>query len=214
MKQIKEGRLNDKFNQTSNLYNWSFDGKFYPILIEKLPQGNVLFPLSKKSSMQIYKWDGKTKHYTFPTFVALDVDVLANLYDFDYSWFEEQIDLSDVNDCTIDDLNLTALKLISAYDLSSKREFLDLARRIYTRCQSHDICFVINQLQIKARETGLTDSDMKMLDGIETNDVQALFCKNVLMRNKTLADAYYAEMREEERVSIKELPIMKLYSEL
>ena len=80
---IKQGYLNDKFTQTSSTYNWRFDDKFYPILIEKQPQGNVLFSLTSDSSMQIFKWDGKTNHYKFPTFAVLDANVVANLYYFD-----------------------------------------------------------------------------------------------------------------------------------
>ncbi len=211
---IKEGKLNNQFNQTSNIYNWIFDDKFYPILIEKQPKGNVVFPLSKNSSMQIYKWDGKTNHYRFPTFALLDIGVLTNLYSFDRTWFENQIDVADANYDTYADLNNVALKLISAYDLSVNNEFLNLASRLYSRFNTNEVYYLINTLQIKARETGLTDYDTRILKGIETNDAQALFCKSVLLGNKKDAEANYAGMSEEERDGIKELPIMKLYSNL
>lgn len=211
---IKEGNLNDKFKQTSNIFNWSFDDKFYPLLIEKQPQGNVLFPLSKNSSMQVLKWDGKTNHYKFPTFAVVDTNVLAKLYNYDYTWFEKQIDMADVNPDTIDDLNIAALKLISAYDLSANMEFLNLAKRIYSKCESKDVCYLINTLQIKVREKGLNASDIKKLNTIKTNDAQTLFCKSVLLGNKKDAEDYYSGMSKEEKENIKALPIMKLYSDL
>lgn len=182
---IKKGYLNDRFNQTNSLYNWSFDDRYYPILIEKQSQGNVLFPLSSNSSMQIFKWDEKTNHYKFPTFAVLDINVIANLYYLDQAWFEKQIDIADVNPDTLGDLNMAALKLVSAYDLSSNIVFLDFAKRIYARFNTDETYYMINMLQIKARETGLTVSDNKKLDGIEPNDPQAQFCKAVLLR-KTL----------------------------
>jgi len=209
---IKQGYLNDKFTQTSSTYNWRFDDKFYPILIEKQPQGNVLFSLTSDSSMQIFKWDGKTNHYKFPTFAVLDANVVANLYYFDQGWFEKQIDIADVNPDTIGELNMVALMLISAYDLSANKEFLNLAKRIYARLNTDEIYYLINTLQIKIRETGLSDSDKKKLSEVETEDAQALFCISVLLRNKNDADAYYKRMSKEEKDIIKDLPIIKLYS--
>lgn len=209
---IKQGYLNDKFTQTSSTYNWRFDDKFYPILIEKQPQGNVLFSLTSDSSMQIFKWDGKTNHYKFPTFAVLDANVVANLYYFDQGWFEKQIDIADVNPDTIGELNMVALMLISAYDLSANKEFLNLAKRIYARLNTDEIYYLINTLQIKIRETGLSDSDKKKLSEVETEDAQALFCISVLLGNKNDADAYYKRMSKEEKDLIKDLPIIKLYS--
>lgn len=209
---IKQGYLNDKFTQTSSTYNWRFDDKFYPILIEKQPQGNVLFSLTSDSSMQIFKWDGKTNHYKFPTFAVLDANVVANLYYFDQGWFEKQIDIADVNPDTIGELNMVALMLISVYDLSANKEFLNLAKRIYARLNTDEIYYLINTLQIKIRETGLSDSDKKKLSEVETEDAQALFCISVLLGNKNDADAYYKRMSKEEKDLIKDLPIIKLYS--
>lgn len=209
---IKQGYLNDKFTQTSSTYNWRFDDKFYPILIEKQPQGNVLFSLTSDSSMQIFKWDGKTNHYKFPTFAVLDANVVANLYYFDQGWFEKQIDIADVNPDTIGELNMVALMLISAYDLSANKEFLNLAKRIYARLNTDETYYLINTLQIKIRETGLSDSDKKKLSEVETEDAQALFCISVLLGNKNDADAYYKRMSKEEKDLIKDLPIIKLYS--
>lgn len=209
---IKQGYLNDKFTQTSSTYNWRFDDKFYPILIEKQPQGNVLFSLTSDSSMQIFKWDGKTNHYKFPTFAVLDANVVANLYYYDQGWFEKQIDIADVNPDTIGELNMVALMLISAYDLSANKEFLNLAKRIYARLNTDEIYYLINTLQIKIRETGLSDSDKKKLSEVETEDAQALFCISVLLGNKNDADAYYKRMSKEEKDLIKDLPIIKLYS--
>lgn len=211
---IKQGYLNDRFNQTSSTYNWSFDNKFYPILIEKQPQGNILFSLSRNSSMQIYKWDGKTNHYKFPSFAVLETNVIANLYNFDRVWFEKQIDIADVNSDTIGDLNMVALKLVSAYDLSSNIVFLSLAKRIYARFNTDEIYYLINTLQIKVRETGLTVSDKKKLDCAETNEVQAQFCKSVLLGNKIEAEGYYKKMSKFEQDQIERLPIMKLYFDM
>ena len=172
----------------------------------------MLFSLTSDSSMQIFKWDGKTNHYKFPTFAVLDANVVANLYYFDQGWFEKQIDIADVNPDTIGELNMVALMLISAYDLSANKEFLNLAKRIYARLNTDEIYYLINTLQIKIRETGLSDSDKKKLSEVETEDAQALFCISVLLGNKNDADAYYKRMSKEEKDLIKDLPIIKLYS--
>lgn len=206
--------MNDKFNETSNRFNWSFDNKYYPILIEKLPQGNVIFPLSKNSSMQVFKCDGDNGHYKFPTFAVLDASVIAQLYNFDYKWFEKQIDIADVNPDTMGDLNNVALMLISAYDFSSNQEFLDLAKRLYSRFHSSEIYCLINMLQIKVRETSLTESDVNTLNNIETDDTQTKFCICVLLGNKKDADNCLMSMSKEVKDGISKLPIMKLYSDM
>lgn len=211
---IKQGYLNDKFTQTSSTYNWHFDDKFYPILIEKQPQGNVLFSLTSDSSMQIFKWDGKTNHYKFPTFAVLDANVIANLYYFDQGWFEKQIDIADVNPDTIGELNMVALMLISAYDLSANKEFLNLAKQIYARFNTDETYYLINTLQIKVRERGLSEADKKKLSDVKTTDAQALFCISVLLGNKNDADTYFNKMSKEVQDLIKDLPINKLYSDM
>ncbi len=211
---IKQGYLNDKFTQTSSTYNWHFDDKFYPILIEKQPQGNLLFSLTSDSSMQIFKWDGKTNHYKFPTFAVLDANVIANLYYFDQGWFEKQIDIADVNPDTIGELNMVALMLISAYDLSANKEFLNLAKQIYARFNTDETYYLINTLQIKVRERGLSEADKKKLSDVKTTDAQALFCISVLLGNKNDADTYFNKMSKEVQDLIKDLPINKLYSDM
>ena len=211
---IKTGKHNDKFKQVSNIYNWCFDDKYYPILIEKLPQGNNLFPLSNDSIMQVFKWNGKLEHYKFPTFAVLENYVLAKLYSFDFTWFEKQIHVADVNPETIADLNFAALKLISAYDICHNIDFLKLARQIYDRINSDDIYALVNTLQIKYRETGLSDSDIKKLSCVETEDVTSLFCISVLLGNKTSAEEYYSKMSKEEKELILKLPIINLYSKM
>lgn len=211
---IKKGLFNDKFNQPSSIYNWSFDNRYYPILIENQPKGIIIFPLTKNSTMQIFKGDGKISRYIFPTFAVLEVDVLANLYSLDCSWFEHQIDIADVNSDTTGDLNFASLKLVSAYDLSHNKEFLNLAKRLYSRFNTDELYCLINVLQIKARETGLSDSDIEKLRSIETNDLSALFCISVLLAETENAEKYFIKMSKDEKDSIKELPIMKLYTDM
>ena len=75
-----------------------------------------------------------------------------------------------------------------------------------------EIYCLINTLQIKIRETGLSDSDKKKLSDVDTADAQALFCISVLLGNKNDADTYYKRMSEKEKDLIKDLPIIKLYS--
>ncbi len=100
------------------------------------------------------------------------------------------------------------------YDLSHNKEFLNLAKRLYSRFNTDELYCLINVLQIKARETGLSDSDIEKLRSIETNDLSALFCISVLLAETENAEKYFIKMSKDEKDSIKELPIMKLYTDM
>lgn len=89
-----------------------------------------------------------------------------------------------------------------------------MAKRLYSRFNTDELYCLINVLQIKARETGLSDSDIEKLRSIETNDLSALFCISVLLAETENAEKYFIKMSKDEKDSIKELPIMKLYTDM
>ena len=66
----------------------------------------------------------KTKNgITFPIFIHHDVDVLANLYYYDYDAFRSQIDNAEINEATSEALLEYVLIMINVFDRNSDSNF-------------------------------------------------------------------------------------------
>ena len=109
-----------------------------------------------------------------PLYSGVDVYVLANLYEYKYEYFYEQIDAAVINEETSEILNCSALKLVQVYDDNKDAEMLKIA--LYTLKKLKDTLgenenYLINELQIKSRQGSLVESDKSLLEAIESDDL-------------------------------------------
>ena len=152
-----------------------------------------------------------------PLFSGVDAHVLANLYEYKYEYFYEQIDAAVINEETSETLNCSALKLIQVYDENEDSEMLKIA--LYTLKKLKDTLgenenYLINELQIKSRQGHLDESDKSVLETIESDDLQLLCAKNILLENRTEAVKYYGMLSKDAKDFFSEWPIYKLYQKL
>ena len=91
--------------------------------------------------------------FIMPLFVYQSAEILSNLYKYDYEYFYTQIDRADINENTIEVLNLEVLKLIKAYDICNDEHFLQIAEYLAKKLENfqHQEEYTMNRLQIKKR---------------------------------------------------------------
>ena len=72
------------------------------------------------------------------------------MYKYDYEYFYTQIDKADINEYTIEVLNLEVLKLIKAYDICKDEHFLQIADYLAKKLENvqHQEHYTMNRLQI------------------------------------------------------------------
>lgn len=107
-------------------------------------------------------------------------------------------------------------KLSPKRDINSDEEFLALAERLLLRLQDfkpHDY-ITLNLLQIKERRAGLDECDIKILQGMNSDDIYTQFGKYILLKDRASAEACLAKFPEEEQEKYKHYPIYALFSEL
>lgn len=114
-------------------------------------------------------------------------------------------------------LNCSALKLIQVYDENKDLEMLKIA--LYTLKKLKDTLgenenYLINELQIKSRQGHLDESDKSVLETIESDDLQLLCAKNILLENRIEAVKCYGMLSKDAKDLFNEWPIHKLYQKL
>jgi len=142
-------------------YIWTFGDKFVPILLHKVNNKIELynFIYSNKIETTILCSEGDDKRqYRLPAFALEEIDVLSNLYSYNYEAFRHQIDTSDANEITSELLLECVLRLISVFDTNGDIHFLDLAALLLQKLEP----FLsrerirLNRLQIRRRQDKLT----------------------------------------------------------
>ncbi|MFB5269577.1 DUF4365 domain-containing protein [Paenibacillus enshidis] len=128
------------------------------------------------------------------------------------------------NELVADYTNKFCLSCINAYVQSGNRELLDLANYIYdrtigTESEGEDY-ILINKLQIKLwRNEDLTIDEsnilyQKKILAIKDNNLNLLFCVNVLLRNRVESTLTFEQMFPEKQEYFKTLPIFKFFEKL
>ena len=96
---IRLGRQNHLLQEGYTKYNWKFGDKDYPLLIIK---NNAIIEIVSSiytNQHGIYipnELDKDKKGYRMPLFLYHDIELLTNLYYYDFDAFKEQIDTSDI----------------------------------------------------------------------------------------------------------------------
>lgn len=116
--------------------------------------------------------------------------------------------------------NIFALELIKAYDVSSRREFLDAASNIFEWLQeieNGNLIYKINNLQITKRQRTYTKDEKNFLAQAQMqnlNNNRILCAINVLLENKSEAEANFDQLTEEEKKEFIQYPIFALAKQL
>lgn len=216
---LRLGKYNSQIQNKLSSYIWEFGDKFVPLIISKKDNEIELINSMYANNFEFfeqYDESSNKKWYHVPTFAYYDVDVLANLYYYDYDAFRSQIDNADINKITSGTLLECMLILINVFDYNSDSHFLVLAEYLLQLLEPFvtEELILLNRLQIKKRTGELNKNDLKILKGIDSEDIHILFGKHVLLGNKTKAQEYYEQFSENDQSMYKKFPIYKLYDQL
>lgn len=216
---LRLGAYNSQLQDGLSKYIWKFGDKCVPLLILKrdneIELANSVY--TNKFAIFLPCSESKNKEgYRFPIFVYHDVDVLANLYYYDYDSFRSQIDSAEINEFTSGALLECVLILINVFDCNSDSQFLVLAEYLLQLLEPFitEELILLNRLQIKKRTGKFNKGDFNLLNKIESDEIHILFGKYVLLGDKTKAQIYFKRFSDEDQSRYKGFPIYKLYSQL
>ena len=200
--------------------SWKYGDKYYPLILKDDGDSTELFSSIYSKTLGLFVEDeedcGEKIMYRVPLVIAEKPEVLANLYEYRYDVFLEQINDAEINRITYDQILSKSLVLICTYDINGDEQFLSLAEKLLNRLNAfkpYDYT-TLNLLQIKKRRTGLDKDDETILESINSDDVYARFGKYVLLNDKASAEACFAEFPMEEQEKYQQYPIYTLYSRL
>lgn len=216
---LRNGALNNQISEGFSRYNWKIGGKYYPLLIEKHHDVITLTDTLYSDKFAYFipcPESTDERGFKMPLFIYHEVEILGNLYRYDYGAFRQQIDSSDCNKYTAGALLQCVLTMINVFDDNSDENFLDLADYLLKNLQPYLLAevFLINELQIKIRKRDLSEEDIGCLNRIENDQPKVQFSKYVLLENKTLASYYYALFSEDDIKEYLNYPIYTLYNKL
>ena len=202
------------------LIPWQYGDKYYPIIEKDDGITTELFSSVYSENLGVFTEGevegGKRKMYRLPLLIAERAEILAKLFIYRYNIFHKQIDETEINQFTYNQLLSNLLVLISVYDINSDKEFLVLAERLLLRLQEyqpHDY-ITLNLLQMKERRSGLDGNDITVLHEMNGNDMYMQFGKYVLLKDRASAEAYLMKFPEDEQRKYKQYPIYTLFSKL
>lgn len=202
------------------LIPWKYGDKYYPVMEKDDGITTELFSSVYSDNLGVFiegeEKNGERQMYRLPLFMGERTEILANLFVYRYDVFRKQIEKTEINQFTYNQLLGGLLVLISVYDINGDEEFLALAEKLLQRLQefeSHDY-IILNLLQIKERRTGLDENDIAVLQGMDSDDVYTQFGKNVLLKDKAAAEACLARFPEKDQEIYKQYPIYALFSRL
>lgn len=216
---LRLGAYNSQLQDGLSKYIWKFGDKCVPLLILKkdneIELANSVY--TNKYAVFLPCSENKNKKgYRFPIFVYHDVDVLANLYYYDYDAFRFQIDNAEINEVTSGPLLECVLIMINVFDRNSDSHFLVLAEYLLHLLEPFitEELILLNRLQIKKRIGEFNKDELDLLNKIDSDELHIIFGKYVLLGNKTKAQQYFEQFSEEDQSKYKSFPIYKLYGQL
>ncbi len=212
----KDSMLAEEFTH----FDWSIDGKKYPLVIVKRPihEKNEIYSFLFCTRYQTFCSNDKGEHFPVPTFAFPEYESMKNLYQYDIEGFKEQVRRIEVNKDTSEYINIGALKLINVYDSSGDMDVLDMAGNLFESIQgltAMESFIDINRLQVKKRKGGLGHFDKEELERLsKCGDERVEFGAYVLLDDKEMADSKYALINEVDKKELMGTPLMALYDKL
>ena len=215
---FRKGGGNISVEEGLSRYNWKYNDKYVPLLVTKSGNEIRLDNSIYTNHYAIFIPDGKknSPEYRMPLFAYHEIDILSNLYKYDYAEFYKQIDNTDINERTGDPLIEFVLTVISVYDHNKDEKFLDLAEYLLSKIKQYinEELYVLNDLQIKKRRRILQENELQILLGIPENDASVTFGKYVLLGDKEEASRWFDVLPKDKRKKYEEYPIYRLFEEL
>lgn len=140
-----------------------------------------------------------------------------NISNFDSKIILRSFKKIELNENTMDSINLMALSFIKGYDLTQERMYLNLADKLnQINCKNRisDID-LINSKQIKYRKKGLSINDKKLLKNVSEKDEYKedymILCSiDLLLSNNYSFLEHFKLMSKKEKEIFKEYPIYNL----
>ena len=125
-----------------------------------------------------------------------------------------QVDISNINETTVDAINMAMLNMNSAFDITGDEKFLEVAMQInFVLCDYVSWeRWIINKLQIKKRQGSLLKEEIDDLKSIGTRDLSVMFGVNTLTECWDKAGEALSKMEDNEREHIESMPIYTLYN--
>ncbi|MDR3598075.1 hypothetical protein [Clostridium sp.] len=216
---LKNGIHNKYFTNQIHIYNWKLENKYIPVIAirNENDEKNKLINAIYSKENQMFVKNEKDEYFKVPILNNIDVQVLSNLYYYNYNYFYEQIDKADINEFTVNKLNNVALRLVQAYDNNQDKKLLEIALYQLDKLKNIEgkkAYYIINKLQIKKRLKELTDEDIREIKSLDDSDFQILCAINVLLENKEKAKFYYDKLDKETQKFFADYPIYNLYKKL
>lgn len=216
---LRHGAQNHQLKDEYSKYLWTFDGKYVPLLIWKKDYTTELINTVYTDKFAIFlpcPESDDEKGYRMPLFAFHEADVLSNLYCYDYEAFRRQIDYSDINSFTSEELLQCVLLMINVFDRNGDAHFLELAEYLLQQLESYisEEIALLNRLQIHKRKGPFQIDDIVLLESIKSADEHVLFGKSVLLEDRERAKLHFERLSVDEQAQYKKYPIYKLFEGL
>lgn len=216
---LRLGAYNSQLKDEFSKYVWTFGNKCVPLLIIKNGSKIELTSSVYTNKFVIFlpcAESNDARGYRMPLFVYQDIEILSNLYYYDYDAFHEQIDNSDANEVTSGALLECVLIMINVFDKNHDLHFLDLAEYLLQKLEpfTNEELILLNRLQIRKRRGTFSDTEINQLNSVKCDDIHILFGKSVLLGCKEQAAIYFQQFSEDDKVMYQGFPIYKLFEEL
>lgn len=180
---------------------WSYDGRYLPFIIKIDDSSNIHFinTVYDPGLKKVAEYNANS--YEIPAFLYNDINILSNLYQYDFDALKLQIENASYNEYTNGLIIRYINKLILVYDNNSLKLFLDLAELMLEKIKDYipDDYYLIIKFQIQIRITKLSESDLRKLENIETEYSITEYGKNILLNKREEALEIYSHLDQNDK---------------
>lgn len=194
---------------------WWWDDRVIPLLVVKDDNEEIqIVNWIAKDGYITYSEEAGQKHI-FPRGMLFKRDIWEKLYDVDEEILLRDIERSDFDEFTSEELYLFFVEILSAYDTTKNEKYYDMAKLIITKLLEVDEeneYGIINQLQLLKRKRELSAEEVDKLESLEvTSEDDMVVCAvNVLLENKHKARKLISQLSPEKQEMFKDFPIYNL----
>lgn len=209
----REVKLKEERNNEWRMWWW--DDRVIPLLVVKDDNEEIqIVNWIAKDGYITYSEEAGQKHI-FPRGMLFKRDIWEKLYDVDEEILLRDIERSDFDEFTSEELYLFFVEILSAYDTTKNEKYYDMAKLIITKLLEVDEeneYGIINQLQLLKRKRELSAEEVDKLESLEvTSEDDMVVCAvNVLLENKHKARKLISQLSPEKQEMFKDFPIYNL----
>lgn len=209
----REVKLKEERNNEWRMWWW--DDRVIPLLVVKDDNEEIqIVNWIAKDGYITYSEEAGQKHI-FPRGMLFKRDIWEKLYDVDEEILLRDIERSDFDEFTSEELYLFFVEILSVYDTTKNEKYYDMAKLIITKLLEVDEeneYGIINQLQLLKRKRELSAEEVDKLESLEvTSEDDMVVCAvNVLLENKHKARKLISQLSPEKQEMFKDFPIYNL----